>query len=68
MVAVVSSYTPVFVQRRFYRGWTEEENREVETLWRAGYTSGQIAKRMNRTRGAIMGKVHRLGMLGRSTV
>ena len=52
------------LQSRFYRGWSQEESAELSMLWRANYTSSQIAARLNRSRGSVLGKLHRMGMLG----
>jgi len=42
--------------------WSKERVKELKKLWAAGLTGTQIAKELGEglTRGAIMGKVHRL--------
>lgn len=43
--------------------WNEHEEAQLEKLWAAGKTAGEIAKTMpGRTRSAIMGRVHRMGL------
>jgi GcrA cell cycle regulator len=49
-------------------GWTEERVAELKKLWSEGHSASQIAKRLGSvTRNAVIGKVHRLGLSGRST-
>lgn len=49
-------------------GWTEAEDRTLRRLWVEGKSAGEIAKalRTGRSRNAVIGRVHRLGM-GRSS-
>lgn len=44
--------------------WPVDEVDEMVRLWELGYTAGRIAKKMatGRTRSAIQGKLHRLGI------
>jgi hypothetical protein len=44
--------------------WTEENRNTLEAMWRAGQTSSSIAKELDTTRSAIMGKVRRMGLTG----
>lgn len=49
--------------------WTDERVEELKSLWAEGLSCSQIARRMGdgATRSAVIGKVHRLGLPGRST-
>lgn len=46
--------------------WTDERIETLKTLWAEGLSGSQIAFRMdgNVTRNAVIGKLHRLGLLG----
>lgn len=46
-------------------GWDDESAALLEKLWADGLSAGQIAPRMSKTRSAILGKVHRLGLAPR---
>ena len=48
--------------------WTEEAVSTLTTAWKAGKSSGIIAREMRTTRNTIIGKVHRLGLAGRTTL
>ncbi|MCQ8240555.1 GcrA family cell cycle regulator [Rhizosaccharibacter radicis] len=45
--------------------WTDDEIALLRQLWSDGFTSGQIAARMGRSRSCIMGAVRRYGLPGR---
>lgn len=45
--------------------WSAEQTAELKGLWKLGFTGGQIAKRIGRTRGQVMGRLSRLGLLGK---
>lgn len=48
--------------------WTDERVDELKNLWAEGVSASQIAVRMGGiSRSAVLGKVHRLGLSGRST-
>ncbi len=48
--------------------WTEERMTVLKKLWAEGHSASQIAKQLGGvTRNAVIGKVHRLGLSGRST-
>lgn len=47
-------------------GWTDERVQQLRQDWAAGLSGSQIAGRMGKSRNAIIGKLHRLG-LRRST-
>lgn len=38
---------------------TEDRNKEIAELWEIGYTSGEIARKLEISRGAVMGVIHR---------
>lgn len=43
--------------------WTYAEEQMMGSLWRAGYTGGQLAEYFGKSRNAILGKLFRLGLL-----
>lgn len=48
--------------------WNESNIATLKTLWREGFSAGEIAKKLGiRSRSAVIGKVHRMGLtaLGR---
>lgn len=48
-------------------GWTEERVERLKKLWMEGLSASQIAGELGGvTRNAVIGKVHRLGLSGRS--
>lgn len=48
--------------------WTDERVETLKKLWAEGHSASQIAKELGGvTRNAVIGKVHRLGLSGRST-
>lgn len=48
-------------------GWTDERADLVKKLWHEGLSAGQIAKQIGgTTRNAVIGKIHRLGLSGRT--
>ncbi len=48
--------------------WTEERVTALKKLWAEGHSASQIAKQLGGvTRNAVIGKVHRLGLSGRTT-
>lgn len=42
--------------------WSEKKITQLQDLWAKGRTSGEIALRLKTTRGAVMGKIRRLGL------
>lgn len=40
--------------------WSNEEVGQLTELWKAGYSAGQIAKLMDKSRSAVLGKIFRL--------
>jgi len=47
--------------------WTDERVERLKTLWSEGLSASQIAAELGAvTRNAVIGKVHRLGLSGRS--
>lgn len=53
--------------------WTEDNTAALVRLWGQGLSAGQVAKSLNRavadpvSRSAVLGKLHRLGLLQRRT-
>lgn len=48
--------------------WTDERVEALKKLWSEGLSASQIASRLGEvTRNAVIGKVHRLGLSGRTT-
>lgn len=47
--------------------WTEQRINKLEKLWSEGFSASRIAEQMGGiSRSAVLGKVHRLGLPGRS--
>lgn len=46
----------------YVQPWTEEEEGRLSDLWKAGRSVPEIGQVLNRTKGAILGKVFRLGL------
>jgi hypothetical protein len=44
--------------------WTQERCEQLTRLWTAGMSSNGIANELGLTRGQILGKLHRLGLMG----
>jgi GcrA cell cycle regulator len=42
--------------------WPDEDTNSLRQLWEGGYSASQIGKALGRTRNAVIGKVHRLGL------
>lgn len=54
------------IKRRYAGGWSEEESQQLRRLWGDGKSAGQIAALIpGKTRNAIIGRAHRLGLAGR---
>lgn len=48
--------------------WSEERVQELKRLWAEGYSAGAIAEIFgDKTRNAVIGKVHRINLAGRRT-
>lgn len=47
-------------------GWTDDRVQLLAERWNAGFSAGQVAKSLNVTRNAAIGKLKRLGLLGAS--
>jgi len=47
--------------------WTDERVELLKQLWGEGLSASQCAGRLDVTRNAVIGKVHRLGLAGRAT-
>ena len=45
--------------------WTEDLVEQLRVLWGDGLSAGEIAKRLNKSRNAVIGKAHRLGLASR---
>lgn len=48
--------------------WTEELEKKASDMWLAGFSASVIGSKLGFGRGAIMGKLFRLGVLKRRTV
>ena len=46
-------------------GWTDEKVEKLRELWAQGLTANEIAKKLDVTKNAIVGKVHRLCLTAR---
>lgn len=46
-------------------GWTDEKVEQLRQLWSQGLTANEIAKKLDVTKNAIVGKVHRLCLTAR---
>lgn len=44
--------------------WTDEQTAEIVRLRKDGRSSGEIARLVGRSRSAIVGKLHRIGLIG----
>ena len=47
--------------------WRHEQISELRRLWKQGLTGSEIAKSIRMSRGAVMGKLDRLGLIGDMT-
>lgn len=45
--------------------WTDERIELLKVLWAEGLTTGEIGKRLEVSKNAVVGKAHRLGLKGR---
>ena len=45
--------------------WTDEKDLKLRNLWSEGLTTGEIGKRLDVSKNAVVGKAHRLGLKGR---
>lgn len=50
------------------RPWADEDVDQLKALWAEGMSASMVARAMERTRNAIIGKVHRMGLASRATV
>ncbi len=44
--------------------WTDQDIRRCADLWSRGFSASAIGKQLGVSRGAVLGKLHRLGLLG----
>lgn len=44
--------------------WSPSEETRLEALWRSGLSSREIGHQLNKTRNAVIGKLHRLELAG----
>lgn len=47
--------------------WTAEDDATLRRLWDEGWSDAQIGREIGRTPNAVVGRRHRLGVVGRST-
>jgi len=47
--------------------WTDEKIARLKKLWSEGLTTAAIGKQLGVSKNAVVGKVHRLGLEGRSS-
>lgn len=45
---------------RAYEPWTEEEEQQLLDLMQAGYTEGEIAKKLERRTGAVFSRIRKI--------
>lgn len=45
--------------------WSEAENARLQALWDQGHSTAQIGRIMGKTKNAIVGRAHRLGLVSR---
>lgn len=45
--------------------WTEERIAELQRLWKEGFTTGEIGKKLSVSKNAVVGKAHRLSLNSR---
>nr|CAX84191.1 conserved uncharacterized protein [uncultured bacterium] len=45
--------------------WTEETISELTRLWAQGLSTSEIGRRIGMSKNAVVGKAHRLGLIGR---
>lgn len=45
--------------------WTEEQDKTLKRMWRAKYTSREIAAALGMTRNAVIGRANRLRAAGK---
>lgn len=46
-------------------GWTDEKVAELTRLWEQGLSTGEIGRRLDVSKNAVVGKAHRLGLASR---
>lgn len=49
---------------RGQKGWTDGQIEHLKQLFNEGYSAGQIARQLYRTRNAVIGKLTRIGLMG----
>ena len=47
--------------------WTDKKIEKLKKLWEKGYSAAEIGKKLDFSKNAIVGKVHRLGLSNRSS-
>lgn len=53
--------------KHYRNAWTNEELDRLQEMWtKEGSTSTQIGKELGRTRGSVLGKIHRLNIANKS--
>lgn len=47
-------------------GWTDDELEQLKAMWAEGLTASTIGRAIGKTRNAVLGKSHRIGLPGRA--
>jgi GcrA cell cycle regulator len=47
--------------------WTDKKIEKLKALWEKGYSAAEIGKRLDFSKNAVVGKVHRLGLSNRNS-
>lgn len=48
-------------------GWTAEQDAQLRTLWESGDTTGEISRKLARSRNSVIGRAHRLNLPRRAS-
>lgn len=53
--------------RRIHANWSAERDMQLAALWAEGFTASEIARRMDTSKNAVIGRVHRLRLPKRNS-